>query len=151
MNTMEYKGYLGSAEVDTEADVLVGKLLFIKDTITFSATSPAGLQNAFREAVDEYLDTCKELGDEPDQPCKGSFNIRVGPVRHLALALEARKRGVTLNELVCQSLDAALMGRQHTAHNHIDQIKVQLQPADGLVVTSTASTTNGSFSRATSH
>lgn len=119
MNTFEYKGYLGSAEVDIEGNALVGKLLFIRDTVTYSANDPKGLEAAFREAVDEYLDTCKELDHEPDVPCKGSFNVRVGPDRHREVALHARRKGLGLNEFVCYAIDLACSSRTEH-HTHID-------------------------------
>lgn len=101
----EYKGYVGSAEVDIDGDVLVGSLLFIRDTIAYSAATPSGLEAAFREAVDDYLQTCAEEGDKPDQPLKGSFNVRVGPQRHRRVAIAARVADMGLNEFVCAALD----------------------------------------------
>lgn len=147
MNQMEYKGYVGSAEVDVDGDALVGKLLFIRDTITYSGKTPSELKAAFHEAVDEYLDVCRELGDKPDQPCKGTFNVRVGQARHLAAAIEARKRGTTLNDFICLALDAALSGKQEHTHNHFDQVTVQIAADDGLV-TSLAVNDKGAVSRA---
>ena len=70
-NVFEYLGYLGSAEVDADSRALVGKLLFIRDVITYSASSVPELEIEFKAAVDDYLATCAELGDEPDIPCKG--------------------------------------------------------------------------------
>lgn len=119
MSVFEYKGYLGSADVDIEGNALVGKLLFIRDTITYSAHDVAGLEAAFREAVDEYLATCEGLGERPDIPCKGSFNVRVGPERHREAALNARKKGIGLNEFVCQAIDLACSSRTEH-HTHID-------------------------------
>lgn len=148
MNHMEYKGYFGSAEVDVQGRALVGKLLFIRDTITYSAQDPDGLLAAFHEAVDDYLATCEELGDEPDQPCKGTFNVRVGPSRHLAAAIEARKRGTTLNDFICLALDAALAGKHEHTHNHFGQVTVQMVSTDGSVVASLAGSEQRSTSRA---
>ncbi|MEX0958012.1 MAG: type II toxin-antitoxin system HicB family antitoxin [Burkholderiales bacterium] len=110
-NVFECKGYLGSAEIDTEGMALVGKLLFIRDVITYSAPTPEGLKTAFEEAVDDYLETCVELGEEPDTPCKGVFNVRVGPELHRQAAQIARSRGQGLNEFVCQALGAAVMDK----------------------------------------
>ncbi len=104
----EYKGYLGSAEVDVENDVLVGKLLFIEDAIGYSAASASRLHDAFVEAVDDYLASCAEDRREPDVPFKGSFNVRVGAERHRRAALAARGSGQTLNEFVCEAIDGAL-------------------------------------------
>lgn len=114
----EYRGYLGSAEVSIEDGVLFGKLLFIRDTITYEASSVSDLETAFKEAVDDYLDTCKELGDTPDVPCKGTFNVRVGPHIHRDIQLAARERGVGLNEFVCIALTDALHATRPVQHVH---------------------------------
>jgi predicted HicB family RNase H-like nuclease len=103
-NHFEYKGYLGSAEIDTENTLLYGKLLFISDLISYTANSVPELKENFERAVDDYLEVCAEVGDEPDQPCKGTFNIRVGPDLHRRLNLNARYEGMGLNEYICQSL-----------------------------------------------
>lgn len=107
----EYKGYLGSAEVDLDDNLLVGRLLFIKDVVSYVADSPRALEAAFREAVDDYLATCAQLGDQPDAPCKGTFNVRVGPDRHKEAVLAALKRGISLNDLVSQAIDAFVHDR----------------------------------------
>lgn len=59
----QYKGYFGSAEVNLVDNILYGKLLFINDIVTYVAETPKKLEVAFREAVDDYLQTCAELGD----------------------------------------------------------------------------------------
>lgn len=127
-NYFEYKGYLGSAEIDTTTLFLVGKLLFIRDVIAYSATSPEGLRAAFEQAVDDYLATCAEVGDKPDAPCKGSFNVRVGPYLHREAALKARAKGVGLNEFICQAVAAAVSEPfNHTVqHLHEHSVKVQI-------------------------
>jgi predicted HicB family RNase H-like nuclease len=127
----EYKGYLGSAEVDTEGNALVGKLLFIRDVIAYSATSLKDLEKAFHEAADDYLKTCTALGDEPDTPCKGTFNVRIGPDLHREVALVARAKGVGLNDFVCQALAAAVQSppRKLVEHLHKHQHNVVVQAA----------------------
>lgn len=134
----EYKGYFGSAEIDVESNVLVGKLLFITDTIAYSATSIPGLEAAFHEAVEDYLSTCAELGDTPDTPFKGSFNVRVGSDRHRGMALEARRRGVTLNEVVGLAFEMFLGDGKAVRHLHQHDHQHTL---NANVVVKTATTT----------
>jgi predicted HicB family RNase H-like nuclease len=116
----EYKGYIGSAEVSLEDDLLVGRLLFIRDVISYVAQTPRQLEVEFREAVDSYLQTCAEVGDTPDVPCKGSFNVRTGPERHREIALRCAQTGVSLNDLICQAVDCYL-DEQKNPHviNHV--------------------------------
>lgn len=100
MKQLEYKGYIGSVETDFDDDILFGKLLHIRDLVTYEAESPKALNEAFREAVDDYLADCEEEGYEPDKPFKGVFNVRVKPELHKELVLAAKASGFSLNEYV---------------------------------------------------
>ena len=104
MTDMKYKGYLGSTDVDVQDNILHGKLLFIKDLVTYEASTPSELKVAFEEAVDDYLADCVEQGVEPDVPFKGLFNVRVAPELHRQLAVCARSFGKTMNEYVAEVL-----------------------------------------------
>ncbi len=104
----EYKGYLGSAEVNIVDNVVHGKLLFITDIVTYISDDIKKLKSAFEEAVDDYIQTCAELGDEPNIPFKGTFNVRVGPDRHKKAALASTQQNKSLNDWICQSIDSYL-------------------------------------------
>lgn len=116
MNTLSYKGFEGSAEIDTELDVCRGKLLFIPDLVTYEAPSAAALKTEFEAAVDDYLDTCRELGREPHRPYKGSFNVRVEPEMHRDAVLYAARMGLKLNEVVVQGLSLVLYSPEPQSH-----------------------------------
>lgn len=127
MTTLEYKGYLGSVEIDVETGVLFGKILFVTDLVTYEATTVPALQNEFQVAVDDYLETCQQLGRDPQQSCSGLFNVRVGPALHRAAAIRAQKDGVKLNAVVVSALEQyltdATIKHAHT-HDHIVTVKV---------------------------
>ena len=53
---LEYKGYFASVEYRDEDDVFHGRLEFIRDSVTFEGGDAKGLEAAFREAVDDYLE-----------------------------------------------------------------------------------------------
>lgn len=77
--TMSYNGYCGSIEVSMEDDCLHGKLLFVKDLVTYEAMSPAALEQAFRDAVDFYIDKCarEDLATEkPALECNEELQSR---------------------------------------------------------------------------
>ncbi len=65
------------------------------------------LRSSFEEAVEDYLETCKEKRRAPERPFKGSFNVRVSPEAHRKAALSAFRRGVTLNKYVSDVLEKA--------------------------------------------
>ena len=63
------------------------------------------LKKAFHEAVDDYLETCKEMGRESQKPFKGSFNVRIPSDLHRKAAAKATMMGVSLNQLVQKALE----------------------------------------------
>ena len=91
---MKYKNCYGSVHYSDENKVFYGKVEFIRALVSYEGTDVKSLRKSFEEAVDDYLQTCKEQGKEPEQPFKGSFNIRVGSGLHKRIALEATKKGV---------------------------------------------------------
>ena len=66
----EYDGYYGSIEVEyntTHGAVFYGKLLFMKDSITYESLDEGLLYLAFTDAVEDYIETCDELGKLPQK------------------------------------------------------------------------------------
>lgn len=108
ISTMKYRGYIGSVEVSEEDNCLCGKVLFINSFISYEGQSLAELKADFHDAVDDYLELCAEKGWEPEKPFKGSFNVRVAPEVHRALARAAALSGKSLNKYVSEVLSHAI-------------------------------------------
>jgi len=110
---MTYKGYFGSVHYDDDDKLFFGKLEFIQALSSYEGTDVASLRQAFEEAVNDYLDFCKETGRQPEKPCKGAFNVRVTTELHQKLVKHAMTEGVTLNTYIKSILEKAI------AENHI--------------------------------
>ncbi|MCL2505028.1 MAG: type II toxin-antitoxin system HicB family antitoxin [Alphaproteobacteria bacterium] len=70
---MEYKGYLGKAEYDDEAELFHGEVIGTNDIITFQGASVKELKKAFKDSVDEYIDFCRKMGKEPEKTASGKY------------------------------------------------------------------------------
>lgn len=105
MNTMTYKGYLGSVNFSEKDNVFFGKIEGINGLVNFEGESVKELTDAFHEAVDDYLAYCKDEGIEPDKSYTGVLNIRLNPATHRQIALLARKAGITLNAYIKEALE----------------------------------------------
>jgi len=116
MDTLKYKDYEGTAEIDMTRRVCHGRILFIDDLVTYQASDPNSLQAEFEAAVDDYISTCAEVGKEPQRPCRGLFNVRVPPVLHRAAVMRAVKDEVALNDVMVRALDAFLNIRTEVNH-----------------------------------
>jgi predicted HicB family RNase H-like nuclease len=104
-NFIHYRDYVGSVEFSEEDQVFHGKVIGIKDLISFEGDSVKTLTEDFHNAVDEYIDFCKKSGKQPEKPFKGSFNVRIKPELHRKAALEASARGLSLNAFVEDSIN----------------------------------------------
>lgn len=60
---MRYKGYLGKVEFDSDAQILHGEVLGIRDVVTFQGSSVRELKKAFRDSIDDYLAFCRQRGE----------------------------------------------------------------------------------------
>jgi len=101
---ISYKGYQGTVEYSADDQTLWGKIIAINDLVTYEGTSVLAIKKAFKEAVEDYLELCKEHGKSPDKSFKGVFNVRVSTETHRAIAVAAQSKGVSLNEAVASAL-----------------------------------------------
>ena len=102
---MRYKGYFGSVHYSDDDQVFHGKLEFIRALITYEGTNVQSLQKSFREAVNDYLELCKQEDIVPEKPFKGTFNVRTGTDLHRRATLYAKDHGVQLNKVVTDALE----------------------------------------------
>lgn len=65
---MTYKGYSANIEVDLEAEILFRRVLDINDVVTFKAQTIEEARQEFQNSIDDCLEFCQELGQEPDAP-----------------------------------------------------------------------------------
>ena len=107
MNTMTFKGCTARVEIDARDNILVGRLLGLRDIVGFHADDVAGLRIAFEEAVDDYIETCAKLGKTPEKPASGRLMLRVAPEVHSAALIAAQASGVSLNQWAGKVLQQA--------------------------------------------
>jgi predicted HicB family RNase H-like nuclease len=102
---MLYKDYYGSVHYSDEDRLFFGKVAYIRSLISYEGTDVESLRKSFEEAVDDYLETCREEGKEPERPFRGSFNVRTGSELHRQATLYAQEQGTNLNTIVIKALE----------------------------------------------
>ncbi len=103
-NILEYKGYHAKIEFDSNDLTLYGIIDGITDFVDFECENTADIEQEFHNAVDDYLEFCKECGKTPEKSYKGSFNVRISPDLHKELAHCAYVHNETLNATVEKAL-----------------------------------------------
>ena len=101
---MNYKGYVGVAEVDAEDRMLYGKVIGLKDVIGFEGSDFEELEGSFHRAVDGYLEFCAEDGVEPEKPYSGKILIRTDPELHRQVVVAAAAADMLMNQWLEKTL-----------------------------------------------
>lgn len=99
-----YKGYIGSIEFDDEDMVFYGRVLGLRDVVTFEADSAEGLVAAFHDSVDDYVAFCAEHGTDPQKPYSGKLALRTTPEIHALLSMAASHDGKSVNQWISDTL-----------------------------------------------
>jgi predicted HicB family RNase H-like nuclease len=102
---LRFKEFIGSVHFSAEDEVFYGKIEGINDLVTFEGTTVSKLKSAFKEAVLDYVEICKETGKDVFKSFKGSFNIRVNPELHSKAFELALLEGKTLNQFVKEAIE----------------------------------------------
>lgn len=104
-DVITYKNFIGSVHFSAGDKVFYGKIEGINDLVLFEGQSVNELIKAFHEAVNDYLELCKEAGKEPERPFKGSFNVRISSDLHKKAVEKAIRHGVSLNQFVQKAIE----------------------------------------------
>lgn len=105
MNTLNYKGFIGSVSFSEDDNVFFGKIEGINGLVNFEGESVSELTTAFHDAVNDYIAYCKEEGIQPHKSYTGTLNVRISPETHSRIAMLAKKTGMSINGFIRQALD----------------------------------------------
>ena len=108
MNTLKYKGSIGSVAYSEPDKVFFGKIEGIDGLVNYEGESVQELTAAFHEAVDDYLIFCDEHGWKPEKSYTGTFNVRISPDTHRDIANLAAEAGISINAFVKRALSEAV-------------------------------------------
>lgn len=106
---MKYKGYWAEIKYSDKDECFCGTVEGLKkDIISFEGESVKELKTDFKNAIDHYLQTCKEINVEPEQQCKGSLNVRLGVKLHNEAKMKSIEKNISINELIKEAVFAYL-------------------------------------------
>lgn len=104
-NMLKYKGYTGNVNFDADDKIFHGRIVGTTDVIGFEGASVDELESDFHEAVDDYLETCREIGKKPEKPFSGRLVVRIPSELHCAIALEAKRQERSMSPKVLEEAD----------------------------------------------
>ena len=107
MNTMTNKGYTAHVGFDERDNIFVGRILGIRNIISFHGETVAELKTEFELAVKDYLADCKQQGIAPEKSASGKLLLRVPPEVHGRALIAAQAAGKSLNQWATEVLQQA--------------------------------------------
>ena len=114
-NILTYRGYSGAVEFSAADNCFFGRILGIRDVISFEGESVAGLRKDFKNAVDDYHAACEEIGKSPEHPCSGKLSLRLPIELHQALNLESDISGASVNTLIVEAVESLCKNKRRSA------------------------------------
>jgi predicted HicB family RNase H-like nuclease len=112
MNTMTTQGYTARVDFDDRDDIFVGRVLGVRDIISFHGETVDQLREEFELALRDYLADCEERGISPDRPSSGKLLLCMPPEVHGKALVAAQAAGKSLNQWATEILqEAANTGR----------------------------------------
>lgn len=116
LNVMTYHGYTARVEFDPRDQLFTGRVLDVRDGISFHGETVAELTADFHAAIDHYLKDCAQTGRAPDRPVSGRLMLRLPPEVHRAALVAAEAAGKSLNQWATETLiKATLLTREEDA------------------------------------
>lgn len=104
-NVMTYKGYWAKIEYSDEDECFCGKVEGLKkDLICFEGKTVKELKKDFKNAIDHYLECCRDFNEKPEEQCKGSLNIRLGSELHNKAKIKSQEMNISINEFIKQAV-----------------------------------------------
>ncbi len=137
MNTLKYKGYIGSVGYSEPDKVFFGKIEGIDGLVNYEGESVAELTAAFHEAVEDYLAFCKDQGQKPEKSYTGTFNVRIPPATHRNIANLAAEQGISINAFVKKVLNDSVRQTWIPTESLIQEYRPE-EPAPGILMDSGA-------------
>jgi len=112
MNTMTSQGYTARVDFDERDNLFVGRVLGVRDIISFHGETVDQLRGEFESAIRDYLSDCDERGISPERPTSGKLLLRMPPEVHGKALVAAQAAGKSLNQWATEVLqEAANAGR----------------------------------------
>jgi predicted HicB family RNase H-like nuclease len=104
---LNHRGYTAIVKLDPISKVLKGKVIDLKDSITFESSDVDKLMQAFERAVDSYLEFCRDIGKSPEKPFSGNISYRTDSDTHRQIVTAAAAQHKSTNAWMDEKLRKA--------------------------------------------
>jgi len=108
MDKLQYKGYKGTVEYSEADNCLFGKVLGLNNSlILYEGNSLDELKKDFMDAIDHYIDDCKEDRMQPEIPIQ-VLNIHVPSEIYIKIVKYTENHGTNIDDFISDSIERRL-------------------------------------------
>lgn len=107
-NTLSYKGFTARIEFDPDDKIFFGRVLGVREIIGFHGETVKELVTDFHNAINHYLELCRQRGEKPQKTYSGKLTLRLSPDIHASIATVAAHTGKSINKWVAETLEHAI-------------------------------------------
>ncbi len=104
-NTLSYKGFTARIEFNPDDKIFFGRVLGVREIIGFHGDTVKELMTDFHNAINHYLDLCRQRGEKPQKTYSGKLTLRLSPDMHANMATVAAHTGKSINKWVAETLE----------------------------------------------
>ncbi len=97
-NTLTYRGFTAKVEFSADDNLFVGRLIGVKDIVTFHGETVAELKTSMKETVDFFIEVCEKTGKKAKKNYSGKLLFRLPGQLHERIAETAESSGKSINE-----------------------------------------------------
>jgi predicted HicB family RNase H-like nuclease len=97
-STLIYKGFTAKVEFSSDDNLFVGRLIGVKDIVTFHGETVAELKTSMKETVDFFIEVCEKTGKKAKKNYSGKVMFRLPGALHARIAEMAESTGKSINE-----------------------------------------------------
>lgn len=109
---LKHKGYIAGLTHDPQSGVYTGAILNITDAVEFEGDTPEAAEEAFREAIEDYLSFCEDEGVTPDVPGEQSdIHLSLDADTYEKILAAAHAAGESVDTFLSDYLESAFGGR----------------------------------------
>ena len=104
-NIISYRGYHAEITYDPSADAFHGRVLGMRDVISFYGRAPDDLRDEMKATIEDYTTWCKEGSAKPEKSWGGKLTLRPDEEVRRRVLIAAAARGQSVNAWINQVID----------------------------------------------
>lgn len=104
-NIISHRGYHAEVKFDPSADAFHGRVLGMRDVISFYGQTPEELRREMQAAIDDYLAWCEADGAKPEKSWSGKLTLEPDDDLRRRVLIAAAAEGQSVGSWINQVID----------------------------------------------